>query len=778
MTATKTAAQQSTSNLDTAASIWDGVHKNRRYLSDWDNNTVLIDSRADGKTTDEPLIFLLSEITISATGELSIYSAAHLPLTNFPDFIATLKFSINSALRGKKANHRALVTQVLNHGIRFFSFCVGRGVYRLSDVSRDLVEEYRKKVLELGWWHANDYDLQLKRLLTKLESGEIPHESLRRKTLNNTNFSLNVEELQRKTGLRIPTQMVPQWFYEEYRKIAKEAKLPLSTSDNTPEPTEKSCKLVFDSINLFCFSRDGFDAIPFVAFPNAAKMCRVYFKASQRDKRTKTLTLPVAVSIIQQALAWLYDYGPTLLEILNDIRSELEEADKNSHLHIRRRQRLALRIFSTALQKFQSKHHLPLPELDDPKRQPEKLRMLTLIYQTALFFIIAGTTARRRNEITGEERTYGLYFGSLRKVQDDCEDHKADFYIEKTLQGYKEFWVPKTCVDSIRALEELSQVFRPLGSSRKIPDENLVRAREDKLFALRNFKSYSPHIMEPASFEISFHCGDFFRLCGIEQNLIFNKNRSIFRRFYCNLFVNRYDNPVAAALQHHLDHSHMGATAIYGLDPHDRDAEEKSAAIFRKEEDDDESFLSINSEVRQEHHVAKVIELLSGKSVGGIYSRLILKLTARLSRDSSFSLAPVETKGKIVADKMNSRGFAALENGHGMCMAGTARHTAKKANCAHDGEPHPEVASPTVCGGCINLMNPEGYQHHLEQERDALLLEAADMTLPRAVREAKRKDAADVDAYLAADRRIAEGNKQIILKLVESWSEMEKLSEK
>ncbi|HGL5077891.1 TPA: hypothetical protein ACKFHZ_005845, partial [Burkholderia multivorans] len=75
-------------------------------------------------------------------------------------------------------------------------------------------------------------------------------------------------------------------------------------------------------------------------------------------------------------------------------------------------------------------------------------------------------------------------------------------------------------------------------------------------------------------------------------------------------------------------------------------------------------------------------------------------------------------------------------------------------------------------------MNPEGYQHHLEQERDALLLEAADMTLPRAVREAKRKDAADVDAYLAADRRIAEGNKQIILKLVESWSEMEKLSEK
>ncbi|ENG1061390.1 hypothetical protein ABS381_005886, partial [Burkholderia multivorans] len=283
---------------------------------------------------------------------------------------------------------------------------------------------------------------------------------------------------------------------------------------------------------------------------------------------------------------------------------------------------------------------------------------------------------------------------------------------------------------------------------------------------------------EPASFEISFHCGDFFRLCGIEQNLIFNKNRSIFRRFYCNLFVNRYDNPVAAALQHHLDHSHMGATAIYGLDPHDRDAEEKSAAIFRKEEDDDESFLSINSEVRQEHHVAKVIELLSGKSVGGIYSRLILKLTARLSRDSSFSLAPVETKGKIVADKMNSRGFAALENGHGMCMAGTARHTAKKANCAHDGEPHPEVASPTVCGDCINLMNPEGYQHHLEQERDALLLEAADMTLPRAVREAKRKDAADVDAYLAADRRIAEGNKQIILKLVESWSEMEKLSEK
>lgn len=778
MTTAKPTARRRQRTLNATSGIWDGVHKNRRYLSDWEDNTIVIDSLADGKAVAEPYIFPLSEVTISTSGELSIYSTGPLPLTNFPDFVDTLKFAINRALRDKKANHRALVTQILNQGIRFFSFSIARGVYRLSDVSRDLVAEYRQRILEKGWWHANDYDVHLREFLEKLKSNQALQKSIRRETLNNTTFSLNVDELQKLTGLRLPTNTIPQWFYEGYREIVREEKPPLSSGDNTPKPTEMSCKSVFDSVNLFCFSHKGFDAIPFIAFPNAAKMCADYFKANQSDKRTKTLTLPVAVTIMEVALAWLYDYGPTLLEVLNDIRSELEEADKNSNLHVRRRQRLAQKIFAAALKKFQAKHHLPFPELDERKREPDKLRMLTLMHQSSLFFIIAGTTARRRSEISGEERTYGLYFGCVRKVQEDAEDCKADFYIEKTLQDYDEFWVPKTCVDAIKALEELSQVFRPLGSSRKIPNENLTRAREDKLFVLRNFKSNAPHVMEPARFEVSIHSEDFFRLCGIEQNLIFNKNKSIFRRFYCNLFVNRYDNPVAAALQHHLDHSHMGATAIYGLDPHSRAAEEKSAALFRQEEADDESFLAIMSDVSHEHHTAKIIDLLNGKPVGGHYSRLVLKLAARLSKDSSFAVAPVETKGQIIADKMKSRGFASMENGHGMCMAGCARHTAKKANCACDGVPHPETASPKVCQGCINLMDPEGYQRHLAQEVDLLLQEAADMTLPRAVRQAKKKDAADATAYLEAERRIAKGNQKIVIWLVESWSKLEEVDGK
>ena len=412
-------------------------------------------------------------------------------------------------------------------------------------------------------------------------------------------------------------------------------------------------------------------------------------------------------------------------------------------------------------------------ELEGHGRYPEKWRILLLIHFTAMFFIIAGSTARRRNEISGEERIYGLYFGCVREVQDGSDDRKVDFYIEKTLRDYREFWAPKVCVDAITSLEEISQTFRPLGSERKIPNKNPNEARQDKLFVLRNFTAYHPYIIGPSPFFIARHSSHFFRLCGVDKNLIFNRNKNIYRRFYCNLFVNRYDNPIAAALQHHLDHSHIWMTAIYGLDPHERSAEEKSSALFIEQEADDESFSELMAEVSHGHFEEKIADLLDGKPVAGIYSRLLLKLASRLSKDSSFSTSPVKTKAKILADKMKSRGFASIENGHGMCMAGTARHTIKKAHCSDENGVHPENASPTVCEGCVNLLNPEGYQLHLAKKRDELLQEAADMSLPRALRQAKRNDAADIDAYLEAERRIAEGNKRILLKLVESWSNLE-----
>ncbi|MGF6956597.1 hypothetical protein [Paraburkholderia youngii] len=761
------------------SSIWDGVHKNKRYLSHWEDNTVVIDVRVDGRPQVEPVAFPLAEITLAVFGDLSIYSNEPVPLTNFPNLVAALKISINSTIHAKTANFQNHVTKIINQSARFFSFCIGKGVYNLVDVSRDLTTDYQDHILRLGWWSANNYNLHLRRFLRRLNKSELLQKKIRRETSNNNvQFSLNIEQMQSLTGLRIPSNSLPQWFYQAYRKLTNEPKSPSSSGGKRVEPSEQSCCRALTTVNCLCFSHAGFDAISFIAFPNAAKTCEEFFKKNRRDTRTKTLTLPISVTIVQQSIRWLYEYGPTLIEILNEIRDKLEDGYEYNNALFTRRQTVSHKSFRTGIEGFQSRHQLPLSKLNEPGSDTEKIRLLTTTYLSALFFNIAATTARRRKEVTGEDRIYGLYFGCLRKVQEDSEDYKADFYIEKTLRDYEEFWVPKICVDSIKALEELFQVFRPLGSDRKIKNQNLSEARKDKLFKLNNFKSYVPHITEEALFSISEHSEHFFHLCDIDRNIIFNRNdKNVFRRFYCNLYVNRYDNPVAAALQHHLDHSHMGVTAIYGLDPHGRSPDEKSATLFRQAEADDESFSQIMAEVSQEHHVAKLVDLLDGKAVGGLYSKLILKLTIRLSKDISFALSPIETKATILADRMKSRGFASEEKSHGMCMAGTARHTVKRAHCSNEEGIHPEIASPNLCKGCINLMNPEGYQLHLANERDALLAEAADMTLPRALREAKKRDAADIESYLEADRRIAESNKQILLKLVDSWSKLEELSD-
>lgn len=754
--------------------VWKTIAKDERYLSKWEDDFIRYEAKDTSAKLSVIESFDLRIALLGAVGNLGIFRKNPVPLLEFPEFAGALKIAINSTLRDFSANLKDHVAGTIHHCLRFFSFLLSRGIYRLSDADRESCEVYKQRILQLGWWKANSYNMLLRRVLRSLSKDKKLQNRLSGRNSQNTFRTLNVEELERAIGLPIPSFAIPRWFYAMFGNIVKEQKPFQSTGKGIISPSHSSSLKVFKSINYLYFFINGIDSLRFNPFPRPTKIVDQHFgKAHAKDGRTQNLSLPTAVKIVEQSLRWLYDYGPALIEMLEQIRAKLNEF---STTRLQTTTDFSLdnihRLSNHKFYEFQSKHKLPLEGKIKSVFSDTSLKSLVLTYQSAMFFLIAACHARRRNEIVGEHRDYGLYFGCLRQVSPDAGDYKIDVYIEKTLRDYEEYWVPELMVKAVHGLEALSQIFRPLGTIKKQYETDIELARRDKLFQSKHFTYKAFEAETFLGFDLTSACSLFLKFSEVDAKEIFGQNRNIFRRFYCIVYVNRYDNPVLAALRLHLDHSSVHETAIYGLDPHGRNPKAKAAAVLKRVRQDDADFQNTLSTVRSEHHVDKLLALLSGENVGGLYGRLVLKLVARLSNEAKFVASPTEVKAQLIAEKMERRGFEVNEKDNGICMAGKAKHTARKAHCSDGSSVHPERAGPAICSGCINLLTSEGYRKHMVSERAALLEQANDKSLPRAQRKGLLDDARDIESFLEADEHIADGNRKIVIWLVQQWSEL------
>lgn len=749
--------------------------KDERYLSNWTDDVIKYESK-DQQARDSKVEFLdLTVITLAVQPWLGLDPKPPVLLTEFEHLVTALKIVVNKVLRSYSTNLKVHVASALNHCLRFFSFLLGRQIYLLKTVDHATCEAYEQSVLNLGWLKANNYNLHLRRTLRYLEGNPDSYRKLVGYSPGSTHrFRLKVDELERLVGLPIPNFLVPEWFYTKLRYLAKDPR-PFEVNDNVVvRATHSSCHQVFKAINLLHFDIENLDAIRFEPFPRPSRIVDDFFgKPSSQNGRTDNISLETAVKLIASSLKWLYELGPELTTILKQIRERFEKLDASTEVvspetflnH-------AQTICAQEMQAFLHSHDFPVTGKIRAVFSDMSIRALVHMYQSAMFFIIVACHGRRRNEVIGDKKDYGLYFGCLRHLSASSDDFKVDFYIEKTLQDYQEFWAPSLVVKAVLALEELSQVFRPLHTARKEYQSEADAARMDKLFQSRRFTIWAFKEDQYQGFDLSALSIQFLNSAGVNAAELFGRNKNVFRRFYCLVYVNRYDNPVMAALRQHLDHSSVFETAIYGLDPHGRAPKQKSAVVLRRLQRDEIEMQVTFSEVRSEHHAAKILDLLEGKDVGGMYSRLILKLATRLSSDAKFVANPTNVKAKVLATKMATRGFAVNEKDNGMCMAGTNRHAATKGHCSDGTSIHPEQAGPQICAGCVNLMSPEGYRAHMAAEREALLAQAKDMSLPRAIRAALRSDAKDIESYLEADARVAKGNQEIVIRLVKRWSEL------
>ncbi|MGF6966702.1 hypothetical protein OKW43_003730 [Paraburkholderia sp. WC7.3g] len=744
-----------------------------RYLSDWDDNIIKFDVRDVGSKNSRIESIDLNAIYLGTAGNLGLYRGQIVPLTTFPQFVLAIKIAVKRTLYEFRTSLLDQVTSTVNQLLRFFSFLIGQGIYSLAQVNREVCERYKHRILQFGWWEANCYNVMFRRLLRRLLSDAALQVQLRGRSLNNTFFTLNIVVLEQALGLPIAGHLVPGWFYGMFQRITGESKPYKTGSTSGIVASHSACQTVFNAVNKIYFSMDGFDSLPFKPYPRPANIADKHFgRPSAKDGRTGNLSLTTVVKIVELSLRWLYDYGPSLITMLKAIRAKLETNEKEFVVDSNAHTRFLNSTCDAAFAEFQSIHNFPLTGAFRPVFGPLSIRNFVLTYQVAMFFNIAACCARRRNELIGHGKDYGLYFGCLREIVEGSEQYKVDVYIEKTLFDYTEYWAPNIAVKSIHALEELSQVFRPLHTPEKQYSDEIEVARSDKLFSSRNF-TYAGFVDDNLiGFDLPENCDFFFELGKIDENEIFGKNRNVFRRFYCLVYVNRYDNPVLAALRYQLNHSTVYETSIYGLDPHGRKPDKKAAKVLKRIQEDDLNFRTVLSQVRDEHLADKIVRLLKGENIGGPFARLLLKLMARLSADAKFVASPVEVKAQLVTERVRKRGFEANEKDNGICMAGKARHTARKAHCFDGNTVHPELAGPKICSGCINLLTSEGYREYMRSERDELMADVQDMSLSRAHREQLLEDVRIIDAYLEADEKVAAGNQEIVVKLVRHWSEL------
>ncbi|MFM0309659.1 hypothetical protein P0D71_17895 [Paraburkholderia sp. RL17-383-BIF-A] len=757
----------------------DLVSLDARYLSDWDDNVIRFEAKDVGSRNSKVETIDLNAMYLCSIGDMGMYRRRVVPLVDFPQFAIAVKVVVRRVLWERTVEIKTEVTTAVNHCLRFFSFLLGRGIYRLSDVNRETVELYKRRILLHGWWKASCYNMMLRRAIRIIKTDQTLQLRIIGKSRHTSFVTLCVDELEQIIGLPIPAQLIPRWFYRIFVEITGD-KRPIETNDLAViGSSHGSCQLVFGAINKLYFSARNFDSLCFKPYPRPASIADSFFgRPSARDGRTDNLSLPTVVQIIEQSLRWLYDYGPSLISMLQRVRTSLEDFAETARIGSSDYYRYLNRLCEDVFQEFQSIHHLPLSGPLRPVFGETSIRTLVATFQVAMFFNIDACTARRRNELVGHNKEYGLYFGCLRRISNDSDEYKYDVYIEKTHFDYVEYWAPNIAAESILALEALAQVFRPLFTEEYQYVDNVEMARGRKLFSSVNF-TYVGFMQERViGFDLPKRSALFFKLAGVNGKDIFGRNRNILRRFYCIVYVNRYDHPVLAALCNHLDHSSVHQTAIYGLDPHGRQPGKKAAELLKRLKNADLAFEKTLSEVRKEHLADKVVRLLRGENIGGSFARLLLKLMARLSADAEFVASPISVKAGIVVDTVDKRGFACVEKAHGMCVAGAARHTMRKAHCSDGVMVHPERASPKLCDGCINLLTAEGYRQHLRSERDTLLEEANNMSLSREHRRCLRKDAQEIDSVLEADETIATGNQEIVIKLVKHWSELQEESKK
>ena len=736
-----------------------GVVKHARYESAWGSHDVKIDTSHFSKLGTKSKTYFLSKLTIACQGQDSIYTKPEL-LSHFPRLMDALKFSINATLkRNHKGNIVTAISQVIRDSQRIFSWMMQRGVYHLGDFTPQHCQDLVVALSEAPWSRL----LRQNRRLIELYFLALRDPSVSELFVSQSHakiFPLNIGVLEEMLGIPISSQTIPNSFRRRIAKLVGDRRNTLAYC-RKEIPVYAEIIHTMQQLNDFSLLPAEFDCMRFFPFASINSEAGSIFKA--QPQQTPNLSPKDCFALFRESLKWIYDYAPAILQIANEGRFILENHSGSAQLTDRR-------VSSAMIARYRAlsaTQKLPYAELTGNHKGMQSWRGITETLFVACGIVIAINHARRANEIFGENVPYGLYLGCLQEVSKFPIEYRIDFYVEKGIQDYREFPANILAADSIRLLEEIYQVFRPLGVppiTAKSPP-----ARDDKLFRLRRMTlSGFQGGFEGFSFRTSMN--ELFRLAGVDAKK-FDGTQTPFRRMFTTLFLRRYDCPELSAMQNHLGHLDPGTTIPYQADLYPRASGESIRELHGQSAPEIDAMLKAIDKGRTDYLVELMEGLMSGKSTGGIFPKMVIKLAKRLGASADFRKLTTERRSGVLATSLQRRGYAPNVIAHVVCMAEQPRHTLQSAKCYSDGRLHRENASSELCNGCVHSFSNENYLSTIEKDRDAAHGNGKNELLPPSVRAANVARAERLSALLASERSIAAVNRQVIISLVNSWNQ-------
>ncbi len=751
-----------TADAPSAALPWQLIQKHPRFLSDFKSNTISINV-AHHLCADQKIWSCnLEERRFARLNHVSPDGNKHYALKDFPELMTPLKATINLMLFSRTEMVDDCVSGLINHALRLYSWMVDRNIFKLSQLSQDDVKELRDGWRHGGWWHVLNYDKALADVLEIAKINQVVAEQLSGIS-NARHLTVDSIAITKMTGLPISGNFIPVEFAEMLAVIDNAKSVaPGRTSRSTKMTATMYQRLMVETNRFACIPAE-LGAIPFVPFPDANKIAERAFPAQQG--RTKNISIDNALKVIDQALRWVSDYKDIIINTAQVARAELEQCIKKGGENAYTIQKAVAEAYSRQTLST----GIGIPGIAKMTRG-ELFRCIATL-MVACFCLIAINHGRRKNEIIGHNKPYGLYFGCVKEISSIYEDWRIDIYIEKSSRAYLSFWCNDIVRSAVTCLEEISQIFRPLFFDRKAYPSDRTENRSDKLFALREFttKGFESN---PTEFDFARNASWFFELAGVDKSYFHEKTQP-FRRIFACLHKYRYDMPKTAPLTQHFDHDVSSITEVYYTDSPGTLPSDGVKAIYGTGYGKDlASFKKLMDEVTSDYFVDVMHRLLMGELIGGNFAKLALKLMRRISGSIKFQQLTLKEKAERIGASLMHRGYTMSEKEHVVCCVTEDAPTLRRSNCFNEGEIHPENATPKVCDSCIHMLTTEGYRRGLVNSLDELAKESTNFSLPPSVRHQIKKDQADLAAFIVSDENVAYENQIAMSALTASWNKV------
>lgn len=761
-----------------------GIRKHVRYLSNFSENVITIDISHHQNIKQTTVIEInLEKQIISCVGAGSLYTKTKA-LTDFPDAIAVFKIALNNVLA---RNHTGMISAGVNECkrtfLRIFAWMTRRNIFHFSDLNQDMINSLVTEVSLKGWAETLEQTKILDNLLNQIKTDNIIFQKIYNRHRKGGNFSIPLSIIEEITGLPLHLQSIPRSFYESLAAIEKDERIITKTDKEKNISELDAVRALVHTLNLLALTSDK--SIQHFPFPKANQSIAQTIKNAkniknqttkynnlneqnivekkQTSNQTINLTLAECVAIFSESLRWIYDYSPAIFRTVELVRNKIFSLEGGDY---------AFRQMWNDIYKYYSVQAqlagIPIQSINSLSIGEKSLRFICRLLQKACLDLIGICSARRMNEIVGKGKLpYGLYLGSLVKINDEPPLWCIDSYVTKGPQDWFRFPANKLIADAYEILAKLHCLHMPYGWKPAGEQDAIDLKRKQKIFPLGLLH---PKYLSSTAITTDFSSAGrrkFLQLAGVDPSR-FDDTMMPYRRMFCTLHMNRYDMPEEPALQHYLGQLSPNSTYGYFVDRSKRPIGESIREIHAPSFVDKE-FLAELEIARIEFTKVNIKKMLDGEPVGGGFPVVVAKLTKKLSAQVNFAKLSNELKAEHLAKKLYDKGYHADPKGHTCCMGRASKKSDETANCFQDGALHTEEASSVICNGCINSCPNSNSVKNVRKDIMESVRASTDPNLPLALRQAHKQRARQLREVLRDEKKSAERNFRLFQNASEAW---------